>query len=49
MKLVIMERYVIKKLKGIKNGAALSGYLRVNLRANNQSYTRYHRLVALNF
>jgi hypothetical protein len=34
----------------LKNSAAPIGYLRVNLRANNQSYTRYvHRLVALNF
>lgn len=34
----------------LKNSTAPNGYLRVNLRANNQSYTRYvHRLVALNF
>ena len=34
----------------LKNSVAPNGYLRVNLRANNQSYTRYvHRLVALNF
>ena len=36
--------------KILKNSVAPNGYLRVNLRANNQSYTGYvHRLVALNF